>query len=64
MERDMYGRYKSSRHREPKWLGVATYTAWTVAMWWLFGWVAGVTLVAVAVVVVAVCVWLEKKKMV
>jgi len=52
MERDMYGRFRSSRRGEPKWLGVATYAAWTVACWLLFGWVAGVTLLAIAAVVV------------
>ena len=62
MERDMYGRFKSSRRGEPKWIGVAMYVLWTAAMWWLFGWPAGVTLVVVGAGLSAVCMWQEKRK--
>jgi len=62
MERDMYGRFKSSRRGEPKWIGVATYALWTAAMWGLFGWPAGVTLIVIAVLIFALCVWLSRRK--
>ena len=58
----MYGRFKSSRRGEPKWMGVAMYVLWTVAMWWLFGWPAGVTLIVIAALLFALCVWLNKGK--
>lgn len=61
MGRDIYGRFTSSRRREPKWLGIAAYAAWTAAMWWLFGWVAGATLIAVAVLLIAIAL-LKKQK--
>ena len=61
MERDMYGRFKSSRRGEPKWIGVAIYAAWTAAMWWLFGWVAGVSMIVIAALLFALCVWLSRR---
>ena len=61
MKRDMYGRFKSSRRSEPKWMGVATYALWTAAMWWLFGWPAGVTLTVIAAILFALCVWLSRR---
>lgn len=63
MERDIYGRFTRSRHREPKWLGIVTYAAWTAAMWWLFGWAAGVTLIAIAVILLAVACWRKVEKL-
>ena len=61
MERDIYGRFTSSRREEPKWLSIVTYAAWTAAMWWLFGWAAGVTLIAIAAILFALCVWLSRR---
>ncbi len=61
MERDMYGRFKSSRRGEPKWIGVAMYVLWTAAMWWLFGWPAGVALIVIAALIFALCVWLSRR---
>ena len=61
MERGMYGRFKSSRQSEPKWLGVAAYALWTAAMWWLFGWPAGVTMIVIAALLFALCVWLSRR---
>ena len=63
MERDIYGRFTSSRQREPKWLGIVTYAAWTAAMWWLFGWAAGVTLIVIAAILFAVAYWRKGKKL-
>jgi len=61
MERDMYGRFKSSRWSEPKWMGAATYALWTAAMWWLFGWVVGVSMIVIAALLFALCVWLSRR---
>jgi hypothetical protein len=62
MERDMYGRWKSSRAREPKWVGAATAVAMTVVMWGLLGWVAAVAWVASVAAVFALCVCLARKQ--
>lgn len=62
MERDMYGRFKSSRRGEPKWVGVATAVAMVPVLWGLFGWVAAVVLVASVAAVFALCVWLARKQ--
>lgn len=61
MERDMYGRFKSSRLSEPKWMGVAMYVLWTAAMWGLFGWVAGASMIVIAALLFALCVWLSRR---
>lgn len=62
MERDMYGRFKSNRQSEPKWIGVATAVGLVVIAWWLFGWVAAVVWVASVAAVFALCVWLARKQ--
>ena len=61
MERDMYGRFKSSRRGEPKWTGVVTAVGFVVIAWWLFGWPAGVALIVIAALLFALCVWLSRR---
>ena len=46
---------------EPKWMGVAVYAAWTVVCWLLFGWVAGVSMIVIAALLFALCVWLSRR---
>ena len=60
MIRDIYGRFTSSRHGEPKGLGVACYATWTVGMWWLFGWVAGVTLIFIAAIIITLSICFKR----
>ena len=61
MERDMYGRFKSSRRGEPKWTGVAMAAGLVVIAWWMGGWVAGVTVIVFFALLSSLCVWLSRR---
>lgn len=61
MERDMYGRFKSSRRSEPKWLGVATAVGWVAGIWLLMDWQSAVMLAVVLALIFALCVWLSRR---
>lgn len=52
----------SANDEDPKWLGIVTYAGWTAMMWWLFGWAAGVTLLVIAAVLFAFCVWIDRRQ--
>ena len=61
MERDMYGRFKSSRRGEPKWIGVAMAVGWVAGIWLLMGWESAVMLAVVLALIFALCVWLSRR---
>ena len=46
---------------DPKWMGVATAVGLVVIAWWLFGWVAGVTVIVFFALIFALCVWLSRE---
>ena len=45
---------------EPKWTGVAMTVGFVVIAWWLFGWVAGVSMIVITALLFALCVWLSR----